>query len=603
MIIGAEEEKALICWDFDETISNQHVHGFCTSEGIKPGQAGAKEIVEAAIAYGGFKNREATLAAMREAMKNGHKMAITSYTLYPEVIPLYLIAMGLTEDEVAQIPVIGGFPSKVEPGTIDLTGNEGLDFNYGKSLHIEAAKKAHGIKHNKVILIDDSKGNCKVAQSQGQIGILVPKFENPPIGYLNDLLNEIATPSASYNHGIIDILEKLEENLTEDKMDLDESFKASMPLKLQQVALTAAQTQIDTVQAIIISCREKMAHDSETILDMDAIMAPYKNADDIPESFAISIQSEIAKIDKPGIIEESLSSQLGIDVVGVGGGRLEEYPNRPGKTYVVFDNAADQVRAHDAITREFGEGASRMAGQKGTIEIKDAQVVEQLKRELGIEPVVEMMVEKSLSSQLNVDVGRLTEYAKRPGKTYVVFDNEADQVRAQAAIISEYGVGASRIAGQPNTIEIQNAEVIRQLRRELEIEPEVKVQGVSSSSSDKKVIREPSGRKRATALAWQAEQSFARTSQSHASQLGVDVGRLTEYAKRPGKTYVVFDNTADRDSAHAAINSEYGPEASRVAGLPNTIEIQSAPLAEKLREELEMEPEAVPKLKQSKTRR
>lgn len=57
------------------------------------------------------------------------------------------------------------------------------------------------------------------------------------------------------------------------------------------------------------------------------------------------------------------------EYLGLDKGTMTTFNDRPGKNYVVFANEEDLHFSHQAIIREFGSGASRIAGRAKTIEI------------------------------------------------------------------------------------------------------------------------------------------------------------------------------------------------------------------------------------------
>jgi len=118
---------------------------------------------------GGFKNGPQMCSAIKAALKNGNKVAITSFTLYPEVLLPALQMLSdteknrLTEQELSQIFIVGGFPSA------------GASSPLAKQEHILTAMIHFGITQNtNVMLVDDSEKNVTVARANGMLATFVP---------------------------------------------------------------------------------------------------------------------------------------------------------------------------------------------------------------------------------------------------------------------------------------------------------------------------------------------------------------------------------------------------------------------------------------------
>jgi len=117
----------------------------------------------------GMKNPELG-RIMKESLANGHCVAIVSYTLYPGGIkPLLKKGYELTDEELEQITVVGGFSTK--ENTIELMNVFTPPFSpVGKTLHLNAVIEQNGLTmpNHQIILVDDSGGNIKVAINEGQ---------------------------------------------------------------------------------------------------------------------------------------------------------------------------------------------------------------------------------------------------------------------------------------------------------------------------------------------------------------------------------------------------------------------------------------------------
>lgn len=98
-------------------------------------------------------------AMLDRFIEQGWKVAITSFTSYPEGIIAVLKRLGFSPDEIKNIPIVAGL-SKVRP--------------IYKSEHITKAMELTGVKEKApVILVDDDYANIKGARFNGVVGIYV----------------------------------------------------------------------------------------------------------------------------------------------------------------------------------------------------------------------------------------------------------------------------------------------------------------------------------------------------------------------------------------------------------------------------------------------
>ncbi len=214
--------EKLICFDFDMTLVKGHFHASLVRQGVLPNvtepgvqvlqadghflrkdlitrqfvsipqNAGASLAqIEALLRSDiGPKNPSHIAKVITSAIDNGHKIAIVSFTLYPEVvIPTLVAILGENAKQyIRQICIVGGFPSDNNPDATPL----------GKSEHIKAAQ-AHfenfgfkiGIQDT--ILVDDTTRNLDIACEMGmpkENTIRVSKAPNAEADYLH-ALNEI----------------------------------------------------------------------------------------------------------------------------------------------------------------------------------------------------------------------------------------------------------------------------------------------------------------------------------------------------------------------------------------------------------------------------
>lgn len=226
----------LVCFDFDHTLVNAHFHTLLMNEvnsGIVPNtlepgpqvlqqngsflhlaggpeggfspkglvsrQYGAPtEKIQDLIKQHGLKHPQEYAQAMMQAINNGHKVAITSFTLFPEVAVPTLRAIfatvtpPLTQQQVNyyvnKICVVGGFPSN---GAAD----SNMPGFYGKEEHIQAAMRffaRQGVNINRAnaVLVDDSTANINLARAKGPV-VEVPA-DNTSAAYITQI-NQVTT--------------------------------------------------------------------------------------------------------------------------------------------------------------------------------------------------------------------------------------------------------------------------------------------------------------------------------------------------------------------------------------------------------------------------
>jgi len=166
---------SLFCFDFDNTLVNGQFHNTLNGLGVPWGNATTEQINTLLdIPAIGLKNPKELLNVFRSALANGHQIAITSYTNYPEVGPVALKKMGLTDEEIAKIKIVGFLPKNQ---------------SQGKGEHMQQAMEHFGL-HDKsdVYLIDDNGKNCVEANNEGYgESTLVSSAVNPPPAYLEEL--------------------------------------------------------------------------------------------------------------------------------------------------------------------------------------------------------------------------------------------------------------------------------------------------------------------------------------------------------------------------------------------------------------------------------
>ena len=167
----------LFCIDFDQTIVKGHFHNSLMKAKAVPNHPDNLLLIEALLddQSMGLKNGKEMRNFISNALLRKHSVAITSYTLFPDVIIPTLRRMGLTSEEISCIQIVAFLPS---------------DQRRGKGLHLEQAMQLSNVlDKSQVYLIDDSHNNCKLAQNAGFKVVMVPAEENASAEYLAPLLN------------------------------------------------------------------------------------------------------------------------------------------------------------------------------------------------------------------------------------------------------------------------------------------------------------------------------------------------------------------------------------------------------------------------------
>jgi FMN phosphatase YigB (HAD superfamily) len=135
-----------------------------------------------------LKHPEKMLELMKKILANGDKIAIATFSRYPDVIKLYLTELGLTTDELENIIIEHGLP-------------EDGGRTHGKNKHIEKIvteieHKNPGITIGTITLVDDSPNNVEKAEGEGYKVITVPQ-NNTDTKFLEDIEKEIGLQAAN----------------------------------------------------------------------------------------------------------------------------------------------------------------------------------------------------------------------------------------------------------------------------------------------------------------------------------------------------------------------------------------------------------------------
>ncbi len=364
-----QNPKILACFDFDETIVNSHFHSEMGKAGLKPagnfnsvlvaGQDQPKSDQYDAAAVQkeaekllqdpqkGIKNKEELLTTFKTLLKDGNEIAITSFTQYPDVIKPTLKEMGLTEEEVSKIHIVGGFPSH---GQADSSPD-------GKKEHIDKAMELAGIKpgdYGRVMLVDDSVNNINKARNIGVTAVQVPKGVNPNPSYLNDAVDQAngltkALQAGKVYNASVDVNAKNEEVMREQGVGVGSTIriKSDRPITMRARidgdnynlnAHEGSNLRDVDLETYIIRDRK---HNAQNLLDKAGYQTNYnKGLDNItvmPKNGEVVIK----------ITEDN--KHLYKDLVGMAtsGGANVEVTNNDGKTFVLHPEQINNETAQN----------------------------------------------------------------------------------------------------------------------------------------------------------------------------------------------------------------------------------------------------------------
>ncbi len=166
----------LVCFDLDCTLLNGRLNHSLEEAGVASGAADRATLEAHLEKVGGIKNRMALQMTIRDLLKKGVKIAVTSFNNHPESIPFVLEKIGLTPQEIAQIHNASSRPESAQRHAM------------GKNNHIEKAIAACGgdMLPQEVVLVDDNINNFELAKQKGYQVIWVQGSEGK-VDYLNEL--------------------------------------------------------------------------------------------------------------------------------------------------------------------------------------------------------------------------------------------------------------------------------------------------------------------------------------------------------------------------------------------------------------------------------
>ncbi|MCM1001527.1 MAG: hypothetical protein KTV72_04350, partial [Wolbachia endosymbiont of Melophagus ovinus] len=167
----AKGNNALLIFDFDNTITNGHMHN-AFSRLIKSDFDSDAEYavtdndIEGFMKKkGGIKNEETLKPVLQSALSSGVEVNIASYTGYPNAVKRVVgNHLGLSKEQADSVSVFGRFPADYDIQLKSSALKEQQN-QVGKNLHICRAIVKYKDKHGKlpktVMLVDDSTDNIK----------------------------------------------------------------------------------------------------------------------------------------------------------------------------------------------------------------------------------------------------------------------------------------------------------------------------------------------------------------------------------------------------------------------------------------------------------
>lgn len=165
----AKENNSLLILDFDNTITNKHMHNAFSKEHKSDFNSGAEyavtdnDIKGFMKEKGGIKNEETLKSVLQSALSSGMEVNIASYTKYPNAVKRVVENhLDLSKKQAGGISVFGGFPADYD--TQLPKQDVGKQQNQvGKNLHtckaIVEYKNKHGQLPKTVMLVDDDGKN------------------------------------------------------------------------------------------------------------------------------------------------------------------------------------------------------------------------------------------------------------------------------------------------------------------------------------------------------------------------------------------------------------------------------------------------------------
>jgi FMN phosphatase YigB (HAD superfamily) len=174
-----------VCFDLDGTLVRGHLHNHLVSEcKVVPG-AVPLHLIHAFLdsADTGLRHQRRLKATFEMLHVQGHAIAITTYSSFPEVVPVILTRLGLAADLIQVIHVVHGLPAKCN--------------RMGKNAHIAQARTHFALPEGTpCVLVDDDPSNIAWAAKVGHRTVQADDPDTPD-DPSNCFLDEIALTLAS----------------------------------------------------------------------------------------------------------------------------------------------------------------------------------------------------------------------------------------------------------------------------------------------------------------------------------------------------------------------------------------------------------------------
>lgn len=185
VMASAAPRRCLVCFDLDGTLVRGHLHNHLVTDcKVVPG-AVPLHLIHAFLdaQETGLRYPQRLKETFEMLYTQGHAIAITTYSSFPEVVPVILTRIGLAVDIIHLIHVVHGLPSKAN--------------RMGKNSHIAQARTHFQLPEGTpCLLVDDDQSNIMWATKVGHLTVLADDPDAPD-DPSNCFLDEIAPMLAS----------------------------------------------------------------------------------------------------------------------------------------------------------------------------------------------------------------------------------------------------------------------------------------------------------------------------------------------------------------------------------------------------------------------
>jgi len=265
---ASEQDKKLVCWDFDGTITtfSCHTHNLLMKAGYeqKSSEVVLQYYQDNILKVEHIRELDQLAQRFIEIHEKGHHQAITSFNWFPEVIPLtikfiletYLKKQNdnkktlkaeqveLVANILDSLLVVGGFPSG--EGVPKLGGGQQGHAD-AKQQHIRiAAKHFNVLNPEHICLIDDRENNCIVARANNHRAIYAAYFYFDTDVYLKQITSflfqavkeeqGISLSAVEDDKAYLANSSEVEEEVLSLQL-LSDSFRQSLLIQFEQLSL------------------------------------------------------------------------------------------------------------------------------------------------------------------------------------------------------------------------------------------------------------------------------------------------------------------------------------------------------------------------------